>query len=249
MARLAFVVLIGCSMAVAFGQTRGAPVGSAPRAGPAVGGARPTGIVSSPIRPGAPLITPIIGNQSPLRIGGGFGPTRLGGLQNRGPRTVVVPYPVYVGGYYPGLGYDTPPPTYGYQPQVGYGYDQPSSSPPVVIINQNFSPERANPLMRDYSQTQLPAAPPLLPQDATQPNKQATAPTADTSDDRTIYLIAFKDQKILPALAYWVEGDTLFYITLQSDRNQATLDLVDRDLSKRLNNERGLDFRLPAAKQ
>ena len=62
---------------------------------------------------------------------------------------VAVPYPVFYGpGYYD---YDAPPaPTAGYS-QPGYqgsGYDQ-MTQPPVVIINQYFKPDIANPVMHD----------------------------------------------------------------------------------------------------
>ena len=54
-----------------------------------------------------------------------------------------------------------------------------------------------------------------------------------------------KDHTIFPAVAYWVESDTLNYITPQGVRNRVSLDLVDRDFSKQLNKERSLDFALP----
>jgi hypothetical protein len=57
--------------------------------------------------------------------------------------------------------------------------------------------------------------------------------------------VAFKDGSIYAALSYWLEGTTLHYITLQGSHNRATVDLIDRDLSARLNRERGLDFKLP----
>jgi hypothetical protein len=61
-----------------------------------------------------------------------------------------------------------------------------------------------------------------------------------------IFLIAMKDHTIFPAVAYWIEGgDTLNYITTQGVHNRATLDLVDRDFSKLLNDQRRVDFALP----
>jgi hypothetical protein len=42
-----------------------------------------------------------------------------------------------------------------------------------------------------------------------------------------------------------VEGETLHYVTNQNTHNQVSLDLVDRELSDRLNRERQVDFRLP----
>jgi hypothetical protein len=63
-----------------------------------------------------------------------------------------------------------------------------------------------------------------------------------------MFLIAMKDHTIYPALAYWVEGDTLNYITTEGSRNRATMDLVDREFSKQLNDERHVPFKLPAAR-
>ncbi len=61
-----------------------------------------------------------------------------------------------------------------------------------------------------------------------------------------IHLIAFKNQEnIHAAQAYWAEGDTLHYITLQHEHKQAPLDSVDRAFTYRLNRERHVDFRLP----
>ena len=154
-------------------------------------------------------------------------------------RTVVVPYPVYYGGgYYP---YDAPqalaaqdvPPDYG---QNGY----PQQQSPVVILNQSYQPDVVNPVVRDYSNTPLPEA---VPQQDLQ-----FQPQVANSDEPIIYLIAMKDRTIYATVAYWVDGDTLNYVTREGVPNRASLDLVDRDFSKQLNEERHVDFKLPAAK-
>jgi len=62
------------------------------------------------------------------------------------------------------------------------------------------------------------------------------------------YLLAFKDHTIYSAVAYWVDGDTLHYFTTGNTHNQASLSLIDRELTERLNRELGIDFKLPAAK-
>jgi len=61
-----------------------------------------------------------------------------------------------------------------------------------------------------------------------------------------MFLIAMKDHTIFPAIAYWVEGDTLNYITVQGAKNSVSLDLVDRDFSKQINKERKVEFGLPS---
>jgi hypothetical protein len=147
----------------------------------------------------------------------------------------AVPYPVFYGGGY--YDYDAPPaPTAPYS-QEGYqvpGYEQQLTQPPVVIINQYFRPDAANPVIRDYTNVPLPEPPPVN-----------TDQAATTSDQQVMFLIAMKDHTIFPAVAYWVEGDTLNYITVQGVKNSASLDLVDREFSKQINKERKVDFGLP----
>jgi len=60
-----------------------------------------------------------------------------------------------------------------------------------------------------------------------------------------IYLIAHRDHRIEAAIAYWVEGDTLHYVTRQREKKQIPLDEIDRAFSEQLNRDRRVDFRLP----
>src|SRR6478672_3502025 len=115
------------------------------------------------------------------------------------------------------------------------GYEQ-MTQPPVVIINQYFRPDSANPVVRDY--TNVPLREPDPPQGN---NDQAT-----NAEQQVMFLIAMKDHTIYPAIAYWVEGDTLNYITVQGVKNSVTLDLVDRDFSKQINKDRKVEFGLPS---
>jgi hypothetical protein len=161
-----------------------------------------------------------------------------GGEFRRFRNTVAIPYayPVYVGGY---GGYGD----YGY----GYAPDQqpsvtnvnPPQQSPQVVINQNFVPEHATPVMRDYtddssSGIRVYEAPGRQPVD-----------DASAEDNTSYYLIAFKDHSIYSAFAYWVEGDTLHYVTAQRVHNQASLSLVDRELTNQLNRDRNLQVKLP----
>lgn len=167
-------------------------------------------------------------------------------------RTTIVPYPVfYTGGY-----------GYGYDPNAGYpaGYSEPpainTGPTPAVIINQSFVPQQVNPQVREYNPNDT--APDQqsnmrLYQNSSHPYADAGSsnaaparqPTAD--DQPTIYLIAFKDHSIVQALGYWMEGSTLHYVSAERTLNQASIDLIDRELSQRLNDERGLEFKLPAS--
>jgi hypothetical protein len=167
--------------------------------------------------------------------GGGYG----GGYGGYARRTVVAPIYVAVPGY-GGYGY-------GYGPDYGDGSTDapPVQTAPTVIINQNYVPDHANPVVREVPDTpdsgsfQAPGPPPAEPS-----SSDADAPSE--SDQPTIYLIAFRDHSIVPALAYWTEGNMLKYVNMDHGLNQATLDLVDRDMSRLLNQQRNVEFRLPA---
>jgi len=49
------------------------------------------------------------------------------------------------------------------------------------------------------------------------------------------YLIQFRDRTIRQVLAFWIEGDTLHYVTPPDAHNQASLSLVDMDMTAKLN--------------
>jgi hypothetical protein len=173
-----------------------------------------------------------------------------------------VPYPSgwsNRGGIYP-IAVPVAVPAYGY----GYGYEHTAPGPapvtvvntpppsPAVIINQNYTPDRANPVMREYS-APVPGAtaPPAASSDPAVSSYQAPIPSnpdpprRSIDDDKpTVYLVAMKDGTVYSAYATWVERDTLHYITTAHAHNQASLELVDVRLTNQLNRERGVDFRL-----
>jgi len=159
---------------------------------------------------------------------------------------VAVPYPVFYGGGY--YDYDAPSaPMAGYS-QSGYqgtGYDQ-MTQPPVVIINQYFRPDTANPVIRDYSNVPLPEPGQFQTPPANAGDSAGNPSAGNPSDQQVMFLIAMKDHTIYPAIAYWVEADTLNYITVQGAKNSVSLDLVDRDFSKQINKERKVEFGLPS---
>ena len=156
-------------------------------------------------------------------VDGRFGNGRSGG---RVGSTVVVPYAVpYYGGFYdnPYVG-DGPAiaPQQQQQPNITVVY--PPLQPPVMGAPPNG--EAFGPVPPDYSATQPAAAEP-----------------APSESER--YLIAFKDRTIYAAVAYWVEGDTLHYFTSGNTHNQASLSMIDKPLTERLNKELGVDMKLP----
>jgi hypothetical protein len=157
---------------------------------------------------------------------------------------VIVPYPVFYGGDY--YGYDAPP-----APNAGGYYYDPSGArqdSPVVIINQSYQPDTVNPSFQDYSNTQLP--PPALRRrdNPSQPDNGAAAQANPPDDQPSVYLIALKDHTIFAAIGYWVDGDTVNYITQDNVHNRVAMDLIDRAFTKQLNDERHIDLRLPPEK-
>ena len=161
--------------------------------------------------------------------------------------------PVYVGGYgYYGSGY--------YDPSLSSGYVDPSAQAqsypdqPSVMVNPGYVPDRANPQVQEYG---APMGPPpdassmRMYQNRSYPYADMQGPRpaqrgAPGSDEATIYLIAFKDHTIVQALGYWVDSGTLHYVSMEHSLNQASMDLIDRSLSQRLNDERNVEFKLPA---
>jgi hypothetical protein len=233
MRRLTPVLLFVSLTGIAFGQGH-------------QGGSWSLGGFGSVLHPGmghSPTATPPIGQFGVGRYSGGFlNPGRANHPQHGS--TVIVPYPVYYGGYY---GYD--PSAAGYP--NSYSDDGSQSGPglPSVVINQNFVPPQGNPQVREYTGDQQPqqqdqSGLKLYQSPPSHPYADAAA-SQRASDQPTIYLVALRDHTIVQALGYWMEGSTLHYVSAEHTLNQLSIDLVDRDLSQRLNDERGLDFRLP----
>ncbi len=204
-------LLIGAVLAVTLAMF--APVASAQ----VRGGARP---VAAPVRrPVGPTVR--TAPPAPARPNIGVRPV--------GPAVS----PVVFFGYYPNpLYYDSAQATDSGPAPAYYGADPGGQGYPSVLVNPNYTPDTAQPVMHDYSYL------PATGDDAAQSNP---APSV-------FFLIAMKDHTIYPAIAYWVEDDTLNYITQQGVRNRVSLGLVDRDFSTQLNRERSIDFALPPVK-
>jgi hypothetical protein len=122
---------------------------------------------------------------------------------------------------------------YGYYPSYSsfdYTYPayQPSSN--VVVV---YPRERATPALHSYDEYG-------------QEVRRAPAP-APASDASPLYLFAFDNHEIRAAIAYWVNGTTLHYVTLEHSEKQAPLSTVDRALTARLNRDRRVTFSLPSA--
>jgi hypothetical protein len=59
------------------------------------------------------------------------------------------------------------------------------------------------------------------------------------------YLIAFRDGTIRAAISYWVDGDTLHYVSRDHQERTVGLDGVDRTFSEKLNRDQRVPFHLP----
>jgi hypothetical protein len=162
------------------------------------------------------------------------------GRNNVRSQQYVYAYPAYVGGGYDN-GYAN-----GYGPQ-DQAPPQQAAPPNVTVV---YPPnQRANPVMIQagpngeyFTSGQRQGA---MIYDA-----PGTAPAVEDQpepSDSNRYLIAFKDHTIYSAVAYWADGDTLHYFTTGNVHNQASVSLIDRELTERLNKELGLDFKLPPA--
>jgi len=241
MTRFALIVIILVLVMAAYADHRPVIVGpgyQAPRtygsrsgfgnvAFPGTGAPPPVGAITSP------------GFASSLGgIVGGYGPytgAPVGPYHGRPYRPAYVPvaYPVYVGGYYPEY-----PPQYPQQPANVTIINQAPPPPQVIINNQT---ESAKPVVREYGPDSWKDSGVTVYH---APTAVSEAPQGEVR--ATVYLVAFQDGTIYPAIAMWLDDDTLHYITKDGKPNKASLALVDREFSERLNRERGLDFPLPA---
>jgi hypothetical protein len=119
----------------------------------------------------------------------------------------------------------------------------PDDRPPVVI-DQNLAPRRdASEFVNHYPATGR-GFPPPVPQNPANSSSagQDASNRVDDSGKPTIYLIAFKDHRVVQALGYWIEGTMLHYVSVGYAFNHASISLIDSDISRRLNNERGIEF-------
>lgn len=143
-------------------------------------------------------------------------------------------------------------PVYGYPvyvPASGYGYyDNSYAAPASAPAQEGYYPPQNMTMMY---------APPSYPETAesktiTNPfvDQDGDAPAPMQSDDAISkhYLLAFKDHTVYAAVAYFLQGDTIHYFTAGNIHNQASISLIDRDLTARLNKESGQQVDLPPAK-
>lgn len=124
-------------------------------------------------------------------------------------------------------------------PVFGGGYAYPydayalyPQSPNVIIV---YPPAPSEP---------APSGPEIISSQSEARGDAADAPKRDP----VFFLIPLKDHSVYSAVAYWVEGDALHFVTTEGRHNQVAVESVDRPLSEKLNEGREINFRLPAAK-
>jgi hypothetical protein len=258
--RTGLIIAISCVMPVAAQQQRGMYGG--------VSTGQMVGVINDPgfgsrlgaTVSGLPQTTTRIPVGTGIYSGGGSNHGSHGNRWNpRGnPRTVVVPYGIPVGYY---GGYDQGPATTIVQAQ-------PVQPAPSVIINQYYSPEVANPVMREYSglpepvrgprteveQGSVRVNPPSARQQAerTQPSpplsEQAAAERVEAATKATITLLSFTDGSVVSAIAYWQQAGELHYVTTNYGKHTVALQALDKTATEALNRQRKVEFQLDAVR-
>jgi hypothetical protein len=145
---------------------------------------------------------------------------------------IAYAYPVYVGGYYDG--------SYLYPAEQAA-----AQAPPAQNVTVVYPPAPAGAPVIIYpsgggdaqAAAERPARRPYQP-----------AEEAASSQEQTQYLLAFQDHTVYSTPAYWVDGDTIHYFTAGNKHNQASVSLIDRELTGRLNRLSGVEVTLPVAK-
>ncbi len=240
-------LILTAAAGLAVAQRAAAPRGSIAGmpATPRIGSPSGFGNVVFPSTGGAPGAPSHLFSTHAQRLGAtisGTVPLRRGSQGYRGGYGYPAVYavPVYVGDY--GSFYAPPAPAY-YPAQAPayYPVQAPAQQAPSVIINQYYTPDRPSPAMRDYSQTPLPEAAPERMPSYRAPTPATAAPVEDKA---TIYLIALKDGTIHAAYGYWLEKDTLNYVTTQGSHNRVSFELVNVSFSEQLNRERSVEFKI-----
>ncbi|MGA3095683.1 MAG: hypothetical protein ABSF25_04440 [Bryobacteraceae bacterium] len=231
-ASLALLIVMGL-----FAQYRGGSSGASPKLIGNFGGV---------VFPRGPLVVPGwqrgFGSAFPAGGSGAVIPNRttgtglVGGFVVRGAGPgVVYAFPVFVGGCYDISCLNPAEQPVGQGPPGPDGVAaNPPAAAPVLI-----SPWDGGDAQASGEQSGLGA----YQSDPTEPVEESAAPPEPAQ-----YLLAFKDRTIYATPAYWVDGDTIHYFTAGNKHNQASVSLIDRELTERLNAESGVEVDLPAAK-
>src|SRR5262249_20699809 len=86
----------------------------------------------------------------------------------------------------------------------------------------------------------------IAPQQSAPPCEAPSPPRqVKVRDNLAMFFIALKDGWVYTSIAYWVQDETLHYVTARGEHNQVSLHLVDRQTSAKLNEGRGGEVLLP----
>ena len=209
---------------LAFGLAFAGAIGIMTAASPhGSGGAGSSGAITRTSALGGPVAA----NGAMSHPLGGFPSTVSRNFRGVAKPAVTRVYPYGYAWYVPGYSYLGDDSYYG--AAAPPAPDAPSAPQQPVIINQYFG-------------AQEPLAEPAPQAVANDPPQTAGDPIGTPQN---YYLIAYRNHAVYSALAYWVEDKTLHYVTTQNTHNQASLDLIDLDLTKSLNQTRDVPFSIP----
>lgn len=137
----------------------------------------------------------------------------------------IYPAPIVVGGggWYGGPTYVAPAVV---PPVILVNQQNVAPPAPILVMNPDYKPEVAQPVMRVYSATSTPYA-----------NFQPSA--------EKVYLLTLKDGTLRQAVAFWSEGDSLHYVQPDRKQDKVAFSQLDREATARFNRERGIEIRLP----
>ncbi len=122
---------------------------------------------------------------------------------------------------------------YYYAPSSSYYYDDPppsSAAPYPGVVDRGYGDPGG---YRSAPRGAQPA--------------QAAHPGPVAPATGNYWLIAFRDRTIQAATDYWLEGNTLHYVSRDGTKSAADLAAVDITFTQQLNRERGLEFHLPSS--
>ena len=153
----------------------------------------------------------------------GFGWRRRADQGAPGAVPYIVPYPVYIG-----------------------SGDAGPAPPASDVSGAEISAEDAPDVLSDGTSLQEPppaafdTGPPAINSSGCE-NPIGPSPTEYTN----IFFVALNDGSVHTAIAYWVEGSTLHYMTPEYIHNQVSLALVDQKTSAALNGSQSLPLASP----
>lgn len=118
----------------------------------------------------------------------------------------------------------------------GFDYPYPAT-PTIILIQLPPAPPQAVP-------EEIPKREPVRPAIREYTPAAFTEPTVSPEEPAT-FSIALRDGSVTSAVAVWVQGDLLGYVTPQGAHCRLSLEQVDRETTRKLNRERNLEFWLP----